>query len=515
MFILLLTLVIAKNQDPSSHITDFHSPQCELRPLEKDYFEKNFDASSFEDIGVELTSELSWREAMLKVQQITNTGELKHLKFHPLQSFSYVPEAVAQGKKVVVLLLHVDGLQTGHNYTQNRGVVTVGYQLVNVKNGVKRHHFYVRIGIIPKSIYWTNDHIFQIVRKDLLALRRGIPVSVRKTPDRFEFIYTVLAGVIGDGPELSRFLNKTGLRGYAGHHVCFDNLEESKSSLGSTTENVFIPRRWIKNWVSVLWFHVYVFVCLHVSVQNVTQLRQLLEHLNKLDNITKTTIAVFKRLNGGWFVSNDFVNDCQITNDNTFDMDLTIKAMMHNDTKFSPLFGVIRCTDHLKQNLIKLYNSHVKKIFPKWFQEASQVYYVLMFESIILSFCYGFKFTVVKMMNYPTMSQLFTDHISRITKVFTKSGATKDTCQTFMYLYCYYFNFIRKPYLRSGIFSLGFYHSLLIGKFYDYTHVEHLETKDAIEEARVARHLKYLNLFIKHFNLFINHRMSGISIFHV
>ena len=119
-------------------------------------------------------------------------------------------------------------------------------------------------------------------------------------------------------------------------------------------------------------------VGLYASSQNVTQLRQLLEHLNKLDNITKSTLAVFKRLNGGWFISNDFVKDCQITNDNTFDMELTIKAMMDNDTKFSPLFGVIRCTDHLKQNLIKLYNQHIKKIFPKWFEQGSQVYYVFL-----------------------------------------------------------------------------------------------------------------------------------------
>lgn len=249
IFVFALIVSAAKDQHLSSHIADFHSSEWQLCPLEKDYFQNHFDPTSFEDIGVELKSELSWREAMLKVQQVAKTGQFKHLRFHPLQRFSYVPEAVAQGKKVIVLLLHVDGLQTGHHYTQNRGVVTVGYQIVNVKIAVKRHHFYVRIGIIPKSIYWENDHIFQIVRKDLLALRPGIPVSIRNNPGKFELVFPVLAGVIGDGPELSRFLIKTGLKGYAGHHVCFDNLDESKSSLGSATENVFIPRRWIKNWV--------------------------------------------------------------------------------------------------------------------------------------------------------------------------------------------------------------------------------------------------------------------------
>lgn len=363
---------IAQNCDPNMHIADFESSDWCLRPVGQDYFRSHFPVDSFSNVDVDLTKPKSWREAMTKVQHFLKTEDLKHLKFHPLQSFHFIPECAAQGKKIIILLLHADGLETGHHLTrtENRGVVGVGFQLVNLKPHVKRHFFYVRTLITPKNDYWNDDHILQIVRKDLLCLRDPIPVALRDRPGKFEYIYPVLIGVIGDGPEVSRFLIKGGLGGYTGAHIVFDNLEESNERIGSPTQNVFIPRRWIKNWVcDSLLLELRIVNIL----QNITQLRNIMDYLDRLDGISNTRKNVYQRLCGGWQTSNAFVKDCQIIDDNTMTMDLSVKPMMANDTKFSPIFGGIRCTDHLKQNIIKLYYQHITKYFPKWFERGSDV----------------------------------------------------------------------------------------------------------------------------------------------
>lgn len=77
-------------------------------------------------------------------------------------------------------------------------------------------------------------------------------------------------------------------------------------------------------------------------------------------------------------------------------------------------------------------------------------------------------------------------------------------CQLFMYLYSYYLNFIDRSHLRSGIFALGFYHSLLIGKFYNYEQVD--DSENDHQATDVDRQLQYLNLFVKHFHVFTEHR---------
>ena len=106
------------------------------------------------------------------------------------------------------------------------------------------------------------------------------------------------------------------------------------------------------------------------------------------------------------------------------------------------------------------------------------------------------------MLNNPNISAMFSNHLYHLTNVFSKSGATKDSCQTFMYLYAYYLHAIDNEFLRSGIIALGLFHSLLIGTFYDYKHCKKACYSLEDIESRQPRIQRHLNLFIFHFTRF-------------
>lgn len=107
--------------------------------------------------------------------------------------------------------------------------------------------------------------------------------------------------------------------------------------------------------------------------QNLMQIRRLVKHLNTLDGLTTTEHTRLRRLTCFWEEPDQWVNECQIIDDQTSSMDLSLVAMIANDLKFSPLSQVIRCTDHLKQNIIRLLNSKLKQCIPKWFDRKSEV----------------------------------------------------------------------------------------------------------------------------------------------
>lgn len=186
-------ICIGYDYSNAENITDYHKPNWCLDPLPRNYFHDNFDISVFKNIGVKLTSIQSWRQAMLKVQHYC-AHEFKHLKFHPLQEFSYLPEAAFQGHPVIMLVLHADGLETSHHLTADRGVTGCGYLVMNLRKNVKRHHFYIRFVAVPKNTKWDDTLLKTIIRKDLKTLRKGIPIRSRTQTNKYEMVYAVLAG---------------------------------------------------------------------------------------------------------------------------------------------------------------------------------------------------------------------------------------------------------------------------------------------------------------------------------
>ena len=65
----------------------------------------------------------------------------------------------------------------------------------------------------------------------------------------YQLLKFVCLGVIADGPAVGKLLGRRGLRGFCGAQLIRENLNISKSYIGTDTDPVFNARRYMTNTV--------------------------------------------------------------------------------------------------------------------------------------------------------------------------------------------------------------------------------------------------------------------------
>lgn len=215
----------------------------------------SWEQYSFPD-GFQNQNPISWAAACDQLKQVLKNSEqqndvslLNNFEFDVRQPISCIPHASFMGYKTICFTLWIDGLGTRHQKHHSPSFTSTGFMIHNTKTNTQKHNFFCRPCFIPKTEHWSDDHILQILEKELSTFDGGIPCPDPNNPGKYHLVKFVNLGFVADGQELHVPLHHTGLNGYCGAFLVRDNIKETKQRIGTAMENAFIPRRMLNNTV--------------------------------------------------------------------------------------------------------------------------------------------------------------------------------------------------------------------------------------------------------------------------
>ena len=205
---------------------------------------------------------MMWHHAMDKIKKYIQTDRVKDLHFHPRQRIDTRCYHLAKQCNVMVFLLHLDGIVMYHLLTHDKEYITIGFLLLNLVPNAKTSKYYFRISILPKGKAWTFPVMFKLIQKEIDSWKKGFPLPDRDYPGKFVMVYPVFLGILADGKEICKMLNKMELTSYAGALFLKECIRLNPKSIGTEDSPCFISRRFLTN--SVSFFFLFLFFCYQV-----------------------------------------------------------------------------------------------------------------------------------------------------------------------------------------------------------------------------------------------------------